>query len=203
MNRRIQTALAVALILSGTQPCEAAQKYLPQTVLAELFARDFRDFAPPEMTAARGGISRDYTHADFDRAWSSSLLLLMQRGLIVHADRSTGLIVAFAYPPTPEYRRTDSKTRYFLDTGLPHVVLIEALDSGDVRVTVSWMEELFREAERPDFIVIGVSHRARRRLAGSFFRTLAVELFSDRKWSYLTVRSSTPAQPLRTREEPR
>ncbi|MCP3957442.1 MAG: hypothetical protein GY719_06285 [bacterium] len=203
MNRQPQLVLALTLILSSTIQCDAAQEYLPQTVLAQLFARDFHDFAPPSMTEAQSGISRDYTHANFDRAWNSSLLLLMQRNLVVLADRSNGLIVAFAYPPVPEYRQTDTRTRYFLDTGFPHVVLIEPIGPGETRVTVSWMEDLFREAESPDFVVIGLSDRTRRRLAESFFRTLAVELFSDRKWSYLYERNSAQTQPQESQEEPR
>lgn len=167
-------ALALSLVACATPPVRDLP-IDPTTELDRLFSMHFEGFEPPDPEQVRShAIARLYPGRSFDDAWTATLLVLMQDGILVRASRASGVIVCANEPPRLPVR-SETGPSWFLVTGVPEIILIDAVDAG-VWVHANWLHDWYRLVERPQLQSIDIRDKTKETLASQFHDLLQVEI---------------------------
>jgi len=113
--------------------------------------------------------SKSYPYASFDQVWDSTIIILIQKGIIVKASKDKGIIVTITNPPS--------------------AILVEKNDI--VTVYLKWIEDLYRQfnpsqdiSYKSDRIEI-VKEMVKKEKAKSFLDNLATQIYAGEKWKYV------------------
>lgn len=153
--RSVLGALLAGLLTSACAPT------VSRVERNELFERDFRDLHLPDPADVKEAEAwKEMPHVTFDQAWEAVIIVAMQEGLIVRANKRTGLVVAIATAP--------------------FVLLVE--DREPVRLHFDWLRQYFRyggQARR-----IGADE-----IAENIFGRVATQLYARERWKHLLERT--------------
>lgn len=71
-----------------------------KTKLDQLFEKNFEGLEVPEANEIKNDdVKEGFPYTTFDKVWDSSIIVLMQRGIIVRASRESGTILTITSPP--------------------------------------------------------------------------------------------------------
>ncbi|MGE0821753.1 MAG: hypothetical protein AB7G75_11035 [Candidatus Binatia bacterium] len=189
-NRHLFSFCLGCVAIVAVNGCAATikrpQAPVAKTQLEVLFEQNFAGFQPPSpQRADEGGVSHEFVHTTFAEVWDGALVLLMQRGIIVHASKATGVIVAVNTNQTTTREEGAFVLPSWQDTTLPLVLHIQEKEPTEVRVSINWLEELGRTSDAPPRHVVRITQGSKQLQAKSFFDLLATQIFARHKASYL------------------
>jgi hypothetical protein len=191
MNKIILVTIFLIFALFSNICCttssSSSSKIIPfRTELDKLFDNDFKGYQAVEPDRIKQSkLNREYSYTTIEDVWSSAISLIMQRGVIINADKQSGIIVCFAGPPTVIGKEEYTKTRNYIKTGFPSAILIEEHGHNNVIVYADWLEELYSRLDKPEVKALGIKRQTKKYLATIFFDMLSVQIFSKNKWKYL------------------
>jgi hypothetical protein len=89
---------AAALLICLAAPVQAGKKSDPPLVdLSVYFEKMLKTMPIPTAEKIRQmGLHRTFPRADFDAVWDSLVKVIIQNGIIVHADKSAGLLISMS-----------------------------------------------------------------------------------------------------------
>ena len=94
MGRRILLFFALSLMAFIFFGC-APQRV--KTELDQYFDNNFEGLQVPDAAEIKStGESKTFPHTSFDKVWDSSIIVLMQEGIIVRASKDTGIILTIS-----------------------------------------------------------------------------------------------------------
>ena len=188
--------------------CFSCGAPITKTKLDLLYEKNFEGFEVPNIDLIKKGEVRDFPYVTFDQVWDSSILILMQQGIIVRSLKDKG-IIAVATPPQNLIVRKDEtltsfqrnfSTCYYAMTGAlglylalrernkqvpvydvttpPFVIFIEKGEA--INVYLHWMDNLYTSHLKPDF-----TPKAKTKIPEEFFDTLSTQIYAGEKWKYL------------------
>ena len=143
--------------------------------LSRYFENNFIDFpVSGEEQVRRDGSDRHFTRSK-DTVWRATMGLLLQKGIVVHAARDTGLIT---YVEVDHMLDGES----FVGLKLPFTLLIEAQTDGTTVYVYPMVELLEKELNKKDSTLVKAGFVRKRQ---ELLYQIATELEAPRRWPWL------------------
>jgi hypothetical protein len=178
--------------LSGCVTFSGGAKIV-STKMDETFQQDFKDYQLSGSTIKQRGTSRAFPQATYDEVWDATLVILMQSGIIPKADKNAGVVLCITTPPAAFYVEKEGNTKVY-------VMLVEDLFEYDsyqkMKSVINPVVAFTGKAEQSDMMdkvqergnAYQISAGERDKITQNFLDKLATQLYSGKKWKYLTSR---------------
>jgi hypothetical protein len=178
------------LIISGCVTFQGGNKII-ETKLDEKFRDDFKGYQLEAGTIKHTGVNRTFPQVSYDEAWDATLVVLMQSGIIVKADKNSGVVLCITTPPTAFYVEKDEKPKVY-------VKVVEDLFEYDsyqkMKSVINPVVAITGKAELSDVTdkvqergnAYQVSAEERDKVTHNLLDKVATQLYASKKWKYLT-----------------
>jgi hypothetical protein len=178
------------LTLLGCATFQGGNKIM-DTKLDESFRHDFKEYKLEPASIKQTSVDRTFPQVNFDEVWEASLVVLMQSGIIVKADKNAGVILCITTPPAALYVERGESPRVYVRVAEelfeyesyhriksvinPAVVITGKAQESDVMDKVQERGNAYRPtvAERDA-------------VTTKLLDMLAAQLYAGKKWKYLT-----------------
>ena len=159
MKKSILLLVLVCFFVVGCGP----EVIKTETSIYELFEKDFNGFELPDIQTIKGAGKGRFPNIDFEEAWDSVIIVLMQQGIILKTSKESGVIVGMGRWPLGVY----------IERGEPLYVHIRVITN------------LYRRLDEPEQTAFDFQAMNLEDIHKQFYDKLSTQIYSRQKWKYL------------------